>query len=166
MAVAVGSNSGASRGGGGHGWDPENQPVQDWLTIRLGQTYPQLASRDGALKAALLLATSKIAVILDGLDEIPEELRPIALRVLSQQTAFRLVILTRLDEMVAAAAKSHLEGAAAVELQDIDAATAAEYLTRVQLDPPPPGWSDLTDLLRDAPDAPVAKALNTPLTLT
>ena len=149
-----------------HGWNPDAQPVQDWLARRLGQTYPPLAARYGAPRIAMLLATGKIAVILDGLDEIPEELRPVALRALSQQAAFRLVILTRLDEMAAASAKGYLEGAAAVELQDIDAATAAKYLTRVQLDPPPPGWNELTDRLRQAPDAPIAKALSTPLTLT
>jgi predicted NACHT family NTPase len=108
-----------------HGWDPVAQPIQDWLTERLGQTYPQLAGPSGAMKVALLLATSKIAVILDGLDEVPEELRPVALRALSQQATFRLVILSRLDEMATAAVKGHLEGAAAVELQDIDAETAA-----------------------------------------
>ena len=26
-----------------HGWDPVAQPVQDWLAVRLGQTYPVLA---------------------------------------------------------------------------------------------------------------------------
>jgi hypothetical protein len=149
-----------------HGWNPDAQPVQDWLAVRLGQAYPQLAGRAGVVKAALLLATGKIAVILDGLDEIPEELRPVALRALSQQAAFRLVILTRIDEMGAAAAKGLLDGAAAVELQDIDATTAADYLTRIQLHPPPPGWSELTDRLRLTPEAPVSKALSTPLTLT
>jgi hypothetical protein len=43
-----------------------------------------------------------------------------------------------------------LGGAAAVELQDVDAATAAGYLTRVQLDPLPPGWRKLTERLRPA----------------
>jgi hypothetical protein len=149
-----------------HGWDPGTQPIQDWLTTRLGHSYPQLAGPVGATKATLLLATGKIAVILDGLDEVPEELRPMALQGLSQQATFRLVVLTRLDEMAVAAARSHLEGAAAVELQDIDPQTAAEYLNRVQLDPAPPGWRELTKRLRETPADPLAQALNTPLTLT
>jgi hypothetical protein len=45
------------------GMGPSAQPVQDWLAVRLGQTYPQLASRDGATRAALMLATGKIAVM-------------------------------------------------------------------------------------------------------
>jgi hypothetical protein len=67
--------------------------------------------------------------------------------------------------MAAAAAQSHLDGAAAVELQDVDAATAAGYLTRTQLDPPPAGWSELTARLRRAPHSPLAQALGSPLTL-
>ena len=105
-------------------------------------------------------------MILDGLDEIPEKLRPVALRALSQQATFRVVVLTRSAEMAAAATQGLLEGAAAVELQDIDPVTAAGYLTRVQLDPPPRGWRELTVRLRRTPDSPLAQALNSPLTLT
>ena len=148
-----------------HGWDPIAQPVLDWLALRLGQTYPVLAGPDGAAKSARLLAEGKIAVILDGLDEIPADLQPAALRALSQQATFRLVVLSRTGEMAAAAAQSHLDGAAAVELQDVDAATAAGYLTRVQLDPPPAGWRELTARLRRAPSSPLAQALGSPLTL-
>ena len=79
----------------------------------------------------------RIAVILDGLDEIPGDLRPAVLRALSQQATFRLVLLTRSAEMADAAARAVLQGAAAIELQDIDPGTAADYLTRTQLDPPP-----------------------------
>jgi hypothetical protein len=148
-----------------HGWDPLAQPVQDWLALRLGQTYPVLAGPGGAAKSARLLAEGKLAVILDGLDEIPADLQSAALRALSQQATFRLVVLSRTGEMAAAAAQSHLDGAAAVELQDVDAATAAGYLTRVQLDPPPAGWRELTARLRRAPSSPLAQALGSPLTL-
>ena len=148
-----------------HGWDPLGQPVQGWLALRLGQTYPVLAGPDGSARSARLLAEGKLSVILDGLDEIPAHLQPTALRALSQQATFRLVILTRTEEMAAAAAESHLDGAAAVELQDVDAATAAGYLTRVQLDPPPAGWRELTRHLRRTPDGPLAQALGSPLTL-
>lgn len=50
---------------------PNAQAVRDWLVDRLGQTYPMLAGRTGAVKAASLLASGTITVILDGLDEIP-----------------------------------------------------------------------------------------------
>ena len=149
-----------------HGWDPRTQHVQEWLAARLQQTYPLLAGKSGARKAAELLAAGKVAVILDGLDEIHEELRPVALQALSQQAHFRLVVLTRSAEMAAAASQGLLEGAAALELQAIDPATAASYLTNTQLHPAPPGWRELTGRLRHAPDSPLAHALSSPLTLT
>ena len=93
-------------------------------------------------EAAELVKAAKIAVILDGLDEIAEELRPAALRALSQQADFRVVVLGRSDEMAAAAQQGFLQGAVALELQDVDPAAAADYLTRVQLDPPPPGGAN------------------------
>ena len=113
-----------------------------------------------------MLDEGRIAVILDGLDEIPEDLRPAVLRALSQQATFRLVLLTRSAEMADAAARAMLQGAAAIELQDIDPDTAAGYLTRTQLDPPPQGWHELTSRLRQEPGSPLAQALNNPLMLT
>ena len=83
-----------------HGWDPVSQPVQDWLAVRLGQTYPVLGGTDGAAKVVRLIAAGKMAVILDGLDEIPLNLQPAALRALSQQATFRLVILSRRAHVV------------------------------------------------------------------
>ena len=149
-----------------HGWDPNIQRLGDWLAVRLRQAYPLFADTRGAADAGILLGSGRIAVILDGLDEIPDELQPVALRALSQQAVFRVVVLSRSAEMAAAARQCFLEGAVALELQDVDSPAAAGYLTRVQRDPPPPGWSELTGRLRHAPDSPIAKALSNPLTLT
>jgi hypothetical protein len=149
-----------------HGWNPNTERAGDWLIAQLQRTYPFLAGTGGAADAAALLGAGRVAVILDGLDEIPDELRPVALRALSQQAAFRIVVLTRSAEMAAAARRSFLEGSVAVELQDVGPLVAAGYLARVQRDPPPHGWGELTGRLRQAPDSPLAKALSNPLTLT
>jgi hypothetical protein len=101
---------------------------------------------------AQLVRAGRVAVILDGLDEIAEELRPAALQALSQQAVFRVVVLARSAEMAAAAKYGLLEGAVALELQDIDPPAAADYLTRVQLDPAPLGWRELTSRLRELLD--------------
>ena len=85
-----------------HGWDPSTQQVGDWLAERLQQTYPLFAGRGGKAAAAELVRAAKIAVILDGLDEIPEELRPAALQALSDKADFRVVVLGRSDETAAA----------------------------------------------------------------
>ena len=149
-----------------HGWDPGTQRARDWLAERLWQAYPLFGGRQGAGAARGMLDEGRIAVILDGLDEIPEDLRPAVLRALSQQATFRLVLLTRSAEMAEAAARALLQGAAAIELQDIDPGAAAGYLTRTQLDPPPQGWHELTSRLRQEPGSPLAQALNNPLMLT
>ena len=149
-----------------HGWDPGTQRARDWLAERLWQAYPLFAGKQGAGAARGMLDEGRIAVILDGLDEIPEDLRPAVLRALSQQATFRLVLLTRSAEMADAAARALLQGAAAIELQDIDPGAAADYLTRTQLDPPPHGWQELTSRLRQDPGSPLAQALSNPLMLT
>ena len=149
-----------------HGWDPNAQRARDWLAERLWQVYPLFAGRRGVEAARRMLDQGRIAVILDGLDEIPDDLRPTVLRALSQQATFRLVLLTRSGEMAKAAAQTLLQGAAAIELQDIGPADAADYLTRIQLDPPPHSWHELTSRLRHEPRSPLAQALNNPLMLT
>ena len=128
-----------------HGWDPSTQRVGDWLAARLQETYPLFAGRGGKAEAAELVKAGRVAAFLDGLDEIAEDLRPVALRALSQQAVVRVVVLARSFEMAVAARQGFLDGAAALELRTVDAAAAADYLTRVQLDPPPRGWSELPD---------------------
>src|SRR5262249_45309406 len=136
-------------------WDPHRQPVSAWLTRRLQETYPLFAGKAGAANAAGLIAAEKISVILDGLDEIPTDVRPVALEALSQQATFRLVLLTRSDEMAEAAKHELLQGAAAIEMQDIDARTAATYLKSTQPHPLPQGWRKLISCLLKQPNSPL-----------
>ncbi|MBV9030921.1 MAG: hypothetical protein JO364_11605, partial [Pseudonocardiales bacterium] len=119
--------------------------------------------RDAAMR---LIEDGHLAVILDGLDEMPEALRPVALRALDEQVTFRLVVLTRSDELVAAVSGDHLRGSAALELLPIGPQQAAEYLASSQVDPLPTPWRHLVDHLREHPDDVVAHALTTPLMLT
>jgi len=148
-----------------HGWDPVHLSFQDWFARQLQLTYPLFTGKNGIARASRLLASGKLTVILDGLDEIPTKLRPDALRALSKQATFRVIVLSRSAEMAAAAKQDLLEGAAALELKDIDSITASAYLTNVQLDPAPRGWSELISRLWTA-NSPIAQALNSPLTLT
>jgi hypothetical protein len=149
-----------------HGWDPSTERVGHWLAVRLQQTYPLFAGKGGLEAATELVRTARVAAILDGLDEIPEELRPSALRALSDQADFRIVVLSRSDEMAAAASQELLQGAVVLELRDVGPKVAADYLTRVQRHPAPARWGELTDRLRRAPGSPIARALSLPLTLT
>ncbi|WP_187413925.1 hypothetical protein [Micromonospora sp. MP36] len=150
-----------------HGWDPATQPVEDWLAGRLGTLYPFLnAAEYGPDAAAALVRHGRVALFLDGLDELPEAVRPVALRALDEQvTAMRLVVTTRSREMVDAAAERHLHRAAAVQLQPVPPKQAAAYLARCRVHPAPAAWQRLVEHVRDCPDSVVTQALDTPLML-
>jgi len=65
----------------GHGWNPNTTSALDWLRDQLVATYPLFQRRGGdADAAALIAALDKIALLLDGLDEMGETLRPAALQ--------------------------------------------------------------------------------------
>jgi hypothetical protein len=148
------------------GWDPYTQRIDDWITARLRQAYPIFRVKEGAAQAAELVRMGKVAVILDGFDQIPPELRPAALHALSQQAVFRVVLLARIHEMATATQESFLDGAVEIELQSIDSAAAADYLARIRLEPSQTGWWELATRLRSEPDGPLAGALSNPGMLT
>ena len=149
-----------------HGWDPNTCSVRDWLGDQLTASYPLFAHRGGRAEAAALVAArDKVALILDGLDEMDAALRPAALQALSD-APFRVVVLARSREMVQAASETWLTGAIAVHLHDVTAPDAADYLQRARTGPPPAGWTDLLTRLREHPDSVLARGLSTPLPLT
>ena len=113
-----------------------------------------------------LIDSDRLAVLLDGLDELPETLRGPALEALSTQATFRFLVLSRSKQMVAAVSRGPLVGAAALELERIPASVAADYLTRTQCDPLPGEWQRLADYLHTYPKAAVSRALNSPLMVT
>ena len=150
------------------GWDPSAEPFADWLVDRLARDYALLRAPEyGRDAAACLIEGDHLAVILDGLDEMPEALRSVALRALDEQTTFRLVVLARSRELVTAVSGgAHLRGAAALELLPIDPNQVAEYLASCQIDPLPAPWQHVIDRLREHPDDVVTQVLDTPLMLT
>ena len=150
----------------GHGWDPNTTLVQDWLRDKLVETYALFQHCGGDADAATLIAArDKIALILDGLDEMDEALRPAALQALSD-APFRVMVLTRSEEMIKAASEAWLVGAVAVHLHDVTGPQAADYLWRARAGPAPAGWSSLLTQLREQPDGVLARGLSTPLPLT
>ncbi|OXM45368.1 hypothetical protein CFP75_30910 [Amycolatopsis alba DSM 44262] len=144
-----------------HGWDPETTSVMDWLVSRL-TLIPLLRGRGGARHARALLERH-ITVILDGLDEIPEHLRPIALQVLSDQATFRVILLSRTDEMADAARQHLLVGAVAVRLEPLTPAATLRYLLGPLASPAPSEWKSLAETMKDDRSSPVASVLSSPL---
>lgn len=148
------------------GWDPDTTPLHEWLITKLTSDIPLLHGRRGKIRAAKLLDHGRIAVFLDGLDEVPEHVRPRALQALSEQATFRLVLTARTHELTVAAAQHTLIGAVALELLPPRRADAADYLLRPLTEPAPPAWRTLATTLTDSPDSPIAQALTTPLAIS
>jgi hypothetical protein len=149
-----------------HGWDPATCSVQDWLAAQLATDYPLLQHRGGRAEADALVADGVVALILDGLDEMDETRRPAALQALSD-APFRVVVLTRSQELVQAAADGGgWRGAVTLQLQNLTGSQAAEYLQRARTGPAPAGWAQLLTHLREHSDSVLTRALSTPLTLT
>jgi hypothetical protein len=153
-----------------HGWNPDNgDSVTDWMAGKLAETYPPFHGRGGRQAATELLAAGRIAGFLDGLDEIPQAVRPRVLTALAD-APFRLVLLTRTAEAVAAAQHAPLAGALALELQPVHPADAATYLLQPLVDPPPAPWRTIRDHLVGAgdpqPTSALSHALRTPLALS
>ncbi|MGH3900029.1 MAG: hypothetical protein ACRDTA_17675 [Pseudonocardiaceae bacterium] len=148
-----------------HGWDPASCSVQDWLSARLAADYPLFQHRGGYDEAKALVDDGKIALILDGLDEMDEAARPTALQALND-APFRVVVLSRSDEMVHATSVAWLVGAVALHLCDITGPEAADYLQRARTGPTPSGWAQLLRELRNNPDNVLTRTLTNPLALT
>ena len=152
---------------GVRGWDPVTQPLERWLALRLAEEHPFLRSAAyGHDAARRLVRTGRLAVIVDGLDEMRGDLRSTAVRALDDQATFRLVVVSRSQELVAAASRAHLSGAAALQLQPVDAEDAAAYLERCCPRPLSVAWQRLLDTVRTDRSSPVAGALDTPLALS
>jgi hypothetical protein len=54
-----------------------------------------LTSEYGQNAASALVASNRVAFLLDGLDDLPPSLRPVAIQAMNEQATFRLVLLTR-----------------------------------------------------------------------
>ena len=148
-----------------HGWDPgTGESVTDWMAGKLAETYPMFAGRAGRRTATDLLTAGRVAGFLDGLDEIPESVRPRVLGALAD-APFRLVLLARTTEAVAAANHRPLAGAVALDLRPVDPADAAAYLLQPLVNPPPESWKTICDHLAGQTSA-LSEALNTPFALS
>ncbi|MFI7121303.1 NACHT domain-containing protein [Amycolatopsis sp. NPDC049868] len=151
------------------GWDPGAESLSEWLIRRLAEDYPALrATVFGPDAARSLVIQRRVLPVLDGLDELSDEVRPAILARLNETAADPLVLTCRTVEYqsaVAAPGGDALTGGAVIEPAPLTPADAADYLT----DCLPPGtagtWHHLLASLRDGVDSPVTHALSTPLAL-
>jgi hypothetical protein len=161
-------------------WRPEIENLHTWLYRRLAIDYPILRARVPGQKISYgraLLDEHKILLLLDGLDEIPAEDRPHAIRLINEALKDHpegLVLSCRKDEYLEAAEPADgqsggdaevLRGAAGIVLQPLQPAEAAGYLERgARNRQARANWEPVTSKL--GPGTVVGQVLNTPLNVT
>jgi hypothetical protein len=150
------------------GWRPDRQDLRSWAAEWIGNTYPELANEEkyGPGAARALVDHDRLLLVLDGLDEMPQALRPPAARELGDvatRNGLNTVVTCRaaqyeeiLDEV------GRLPMAAEVTIRPVTVEDAIEFLTG----PETAGsrrWEKVTRVMRAAPGGWLAKALSTPL---
>lgn len=156
-------------------WNPTVLALEDWLISQLVRDHPGLAKAgtDRVTLAAELVGARWILPVLDGFDEIAEDLRHAALQELSA-TSRPLVLTSRPGEYTAAVPGTRgLTLAAVIQLTDLTLADVADYLPRTAARLVRPGtaatttWGPVLGRLSSDPDSPaalnLAQVLTTPL---
>jgi hypothetical protein len=147
-------------------WDPGTEPFTDWVARQLSQSYRLFRGRHGREQAKNLLAHGRIAVFLDGFDEVDHSVRPVVLSELNHAT-FRLVLLSRAFEAVVSRKRSPWRRALGLELKPVEPQDVVGYLLQGELnDPLPPPWQAVVNELSAKPDGRLAEALKYPLVVS
>ena len=150
-------------------WDPGTQGLREWVTATMARDHPYLrAGEFGPDAIGALFDTRRVALFLDGLDEMPAARRVKAIERLQAEAAgLRMVLTSRPDEwQTALAAGAQLAETAVVDLQPVGVQAAVDYLLADRAEPARQAWAQLTDRLQDELGGVLARTLNTPLTLS
>lgn len=152
-------------------WDPVSQDLHGWLGETLITSYPDLAAAPppgsaGVNRFEALLEAGLILPILDGLDEVPEAARPLAITQINNELrpGEQVVVTCRTEQYQAMVSPQDGQGAtlraAAVQLRTLPFSEVTSYLRRDV----GPGAEDRWDFL-DALNAesPVRQVLTGPL---
>jgi hypothetical protein len=151
-------------------WDPSVQGLRDWVTATINRDHPYLRATDfGPDAVAQLFDTGRIALFLDGLDEMPDMLRSKAVERLAGEAAGRRVVITsRPDEFreTIDLGRRQLPYTAVIQLGPVGPKAAVKYLLEGQIGAARLAWQPVVDHLVAHPDGVLAQTLNTPLMLS
>ncbi len=155
-------------------WDPAGQDLRSWLGTQFLTDYPALAApppggRTEPTRAAALLASGLILPVLDGLDEIPEQVRGAAIsRINDALRPGEQVVVTCRTEQYRDAVRPlggvevTLRAAAAVQLCPLEADVVRSYFCDDAAGPVARArWDPVLAVL--GTEAPAGQALATPL---
>jgi hypothetical protein len=150
------------------GWDPATTSLQTWAARTMNRDHPALRAADyGPDAAGHLLRGGRVALFLDGLDEMPEDLRALALRRVDEEAReLRVVITSRPEEYRGAAKSGTLSNTAVIELRPVRPNAAADYLQHGQTGIARRRWEQVGAYLKSCPTSVAARVLDNPLTLS
>jgi hypothetical protein len=148
-------------------WDAGDVDLATWIEHRLYAEYP--ASLDKIPRSEhpirKLLKEGRIIAVLDGLDEMPEPVRPHAIRQINEAAAsWPIVVTCRTQEYEQAVVQAGpLSAAIVAELRAVDPGEAIQYLSGSGAD-----WHEVAQGWESATDRQVASALalRTPLMIS
>lgn len=155
-------------------WNPLKQELHPWLAGRLATDYPGLTEPGPTSPGTPsllreLLSSRKLLLVLDGLDELPGNLRGVAIAKINDalRPGEGVVLSSRADQYAQAVDPAdglpvRLRGAAGIQLRDLDAADAESYLRDDAASPRAAArWDPVFAALRTG--EPVTEAFRTPL---
>ena len=149
-------------------WDPRREHLDRWLAGRLADNHPALLNTReyGPGAPTRLVLGGHVVPVLDGLDEMPTDLRAAALDALDQTMALgRSLVLTCRSaeyEQVTRESGTVLGAATVVRLEPVARQEAITYLSARE-GAGQDRWLPVADRLRRDPAAPLARVLRTPL---
>lgn len=150
------------------GWDPAAISLREWAADTMNRDYPALRAPDyGAAAAGELMRSGRVALFLDGLDEMPPDMRALALKRVNEEARdLRVVITSRPLEWELAMHGTVPEYTAVIELRPVRPEAAAAYLLHGQSGRSRERWQQVGTYLRNNPESVAARALDNPLTLS
>ncbi len=137
------------------GWDPEGTSLQEWAGRTMRRDHPALRAADyGPDAANELLLSGRVALFLDGLDEMPDASRAHALKRIDEEArGLRVVITTRPEEYRKAVHAAVLSNTAVIELRPVRPRAAAAYLRHGQTGLNRDRWEQVASHLEQHPDS-------------
>jgi hypothetical protein len=149
-------------------WDPADTSLQEWAVAAINRDHPALRAPEyGSDAAGELLRSGRVALFLDGLDEMPEGVRAQAMRRVDEEArGLRVVLSSRPAEFWQTMTAGRPDNTAVIELLSVRPSAAAAYLVHGQPRPGRERWELLGSYLKQYPDSVAARALDNPLTLS
>jgi len=153
-------------------WDPDRKLVS-WITTQLISNHPGLAVRvkaatGEATTLAHLIASGSVLPIIDGLDELPHQLRTkVITEINAAGSHLPFVITSRSEQYLTAIAEAGraLSRAMVVEVLPLQIPEVKAYLTEATAAVPARRWDKVFDRLDAEPKGTLASVLATPLML-